>query len=56
MQGKRYKSGNWIHGIAWNRIVGDSTSGNVYANNIVPDGILQDGEDERLRMFEDNGV
>ena len=36
--------------------VGDSRSGNVNANNIAPDGILQDGEDERFRPFEDNRV
>ena len=45
-----------LHGIACNRTVGDSRSGNVYANNIALDGILQDGEDERFRMFEDNDV
>ena len=36
--------------------VGNSRRGNVNANNIAPDGILQDGEDERFRPFEDNSV
>ena len=53
---KCYKSRNQLHDIACNRTVGDSRSDNVYANNIAPDGILQDGEDERFRTFENNGV
>ena len=50
------KAENWLHGVAFNRTVGDPISGNVNANNIAPDGILQDGEDERFRPFEDNRV
>ena len=47
---------HWFHGIAFNRTVGDSRRGNVNADNITPGGILQDGEDERFRPFEDNSV